>query len=106
MHKHIEDLKADPNVLSADVVGIAESWLSDSDLDETFLLDGFRMFRNDGKSSHCSRSHHGIALYLKPHLTVLSHNSFSSESVEYSFVSVQISDSEVQFVVFYKKNIL
>ena len=103
LHKHIDDVKADPNVLSADVVGIAESWLSDSDLDETFLVDGFRMFRNDGKSSHCSRSHHGIVLYLKPHLTVLSYNSFCSESVEFSFVSVQISDSEVQFVVFYKK---
>ena len=103
LHKHIYDVKADPNVLNADVVGIAESWLSDSDLDETFLLDGFQMFRNDGKSSHSSRSHHGIVIYLKHDLKVLLYNSFSSESVEFSVVSVQISGSEVQCVVLYKK---
>lgn len=103
LHKHFFDIKADPNALSADIIGIAESRLCQSDIDEKYSLDGFKIFRNDGKTDHCSRSHHGIVLYVKNNLTVLSHNSFSSDSIEFSVINVIISNSEVQCVALYKK---
>ena len=103
LHKHFFDIKADPNALSADIIGKAESRLCESDKDEKYSLDGFKIFHNDGKTDHCSRSHHGIVLYVKNNLTVLSHNSFSSDSIEFSVINVIISNSEVQCVALYKK---
>ncbi|XP_062570615.1 uncharacterized protein LOC134232646, partial [Saccostrea cucullata] len=47
LHKHFLDIKSEPSVLAADVIGIAESWLWELDSDEDFTLEGFTMFRND-----------------------------------------------------------
>ncbi|XP_062619428.1 uncharacterized protein LOC134280987 [Saccostrea cucullata] len=60
LHKHFLDIKSDPSVLAADVIGIAESWLCELDSDEDFTLEGFTMFRNDASSSQ-SRPHHGCS---------------------------------------------
>lgn len=65
LHKHFFDIKADPNALNANIIGIGESRLCESERNEEFSLDGFKIFRDDGETDHCSRSHHGIVLYVK-----------------------------------------
>lgn len=74
LHKHLFDIKLEPSVLAADVIGIAESWLCELDTEEDFTLEGFTMFRND--ASHV-RSHHGIVVYLRTQLQCVSYNSFT-----------------------------
>ena len=39
LHKHFEDVKFEPNVLSADVIGFAESRLCTRDEDVNFALN-------------------------------------------------------------------
>ncbi|XP_033729556.1 uncharacterized protein LOC117318706, partial [Pecten maximus] len=51
LHKHFADIKSDPNVYAADIIGIAESRLCDRDADETVSLSDYQIYRND---SHCS----------------------------------------------------
>ncbi|XP_062598648.1 uncharacterized protein LOC134260084 [Saccostrea cucullata] len=95
LHKHFVDIKSEPSVLAADVIGIAESWLCESDSDEDFTLEGFTMFRNDANISH-TRSHHGIVVYLRNHLQCLTYNSFTSKSVEFSIISIMPSNTPMQ----------
>ncbi|XP_062592424.1 uncharacterized protein LOC134253849 [Saccostrea cucullata] len=103
LHKHFLDIKSDPSVLAADVIGIAESWLCEIDSDEDFTLEGFTMFRNDASSSQ-SRPHHGIVIYLRNQLQCVSYNSFTSKSVEFSIISVMPSNTDpIQCVVIYKQ---
>ncbi|CAC5400691.1 unnamed protein product [Mytilus coruscus] len=41
LHAHFKDLKSDPNILDADVIGIAESRLISTDENEDFYVPGF-----------------------------------------------------------------
>lgn len=59
LHKHFFDIKLEPSVLAADVIGIAESWLCELDNEEDFTLEGFTMFRND------------VILYMSDHIMAL-----------------------------------
>lgn len=102
LHKHFFDIKLEPSVLAADVIGIAESWLCELDNEEDFTLEGFTMFRNDANSSHV-RSHHGIVVYLRTQLQCVSYNFFTSKSVEFSIISFMSLDSLIQCVVLYKQ---
>ena len=43
LHKHFEDVQFEPNVLSADVIGFAESRLCTRDEDVHFALNRFRL---------------------------------------------------------------
>ena len=45
LHKHFKDVQFEPNVLSADVVGFAESRLCARDEDVHFALNRFKLFR-------------------------------------------------------------
>ena len=47
LHKHFEDVQFEPNVLSADVIGFAESRLCTRDEDVNFALNRFRLVRLD-----------------------------------------------------------
>ncbi|XP_061190534.1 uncharacterized protein LOC133198460 [Saccostrea echinata] len=58
LHKHFFDIKSEPSVLAADVIGIAESWLCELDSEKDFTLEGFTMFRNDANSSYCISERH------------------------------------------------
>lgn len=102
LNKHFLDIKSDQNILAADIVGIAESRICAKDLDNNFALDGFKIVRNDAQSPH-SRPHHGIVLYLKDTLLVDKCQSFTTEDVEFSFVSVRFTSKIVQCIVLYKK---
>ncbi|XP_061186975.1 uncharacterized protein LOC133195120 [Saccostrea echinata] len=95
LHKHYLDMKSEPSVLAADVIGIAESWLCELDSDEYFTLEGFTMFRNDANSSQ-TRSHHGIVIYLRNQLQCVAYNSFTTKSVEFSIISIMASNTPIQ----------
>ncbi|XP_069136358.1 uncharacterized protein [Argopecten irradians] len=101
-HKHFPDIKSDPNVYAADVVGIAESWLCSSDRNDAFHLQGFNMFRNDASHSQ-TRPHHGLITFVKSSSHVSKYENYSTENIEFSYLSFNLCDSEVQCVVIYKK---
>ncbi|XP_061190194.1 uncharacterized protein LOC133198057 [Saccostrea echinata] len=103
LHKHFLDIKSEPSVLAADVIGIAESWLCELDSDKDFNLEGFTMFRNDANFSQ-TRSHHGIVIYLRNQLQCVTYNSYyTSKSVEFSVISIMSSNTPVQCVVLYRQ---
>ncbi|KAK3105661.1 hypothetical protein FSP39_002926 [Pinctada imbricata] len=83
-HKHFTDISVDPNMLAADVIGIMESRLYSSDLDETYALNGFEMHRCDqiGQGSS-KRPSHGLVLYLKDDMECKQVLKHSTDKVEW-----------------------
>ncbi|XP_061196745.1 uncharacterized protein LOC133205019 [Saccostrea echinata] len=66
LHKHIEDLKSDINLTSADIIAISESRLNRLDIDGIYEIPGFYMFRFDGTDkSDNDRPFHGMVVYSK-----------------------------------------
>ncbi|XP_033725386.1 uncharacterized protein LOC117315346 [Pecten maximus] len=61
LNKHILDIRSEPNVFAADVVGIAESRLHINDRNETFELEGFRIFRNDEETRNSNNDLESIS---------------------------------------------
>ena len=47
LHKYIEDVQKDINYSSTDILIFAETRFSPLDSDEMYIIDGFRLFRND-----------------------------------------------------------
>ena len=102
LHKHFEDVQFEPNVLSADVIGFAESRLCTRDEDVNFALNRFRLVRLD-EAAHETRPHHGLALYVKEHFVIQEvvkhHSQFCG------FISAKLHSKkkgQLQVVVFYK----
>ena len=56
-------------MLSADVVGFAESRLCTRDEDVHFALNRFKLVRLDELAPE-TRPHHGLALYIKEHFEI------------------------------------
>ena len=54
LHKHIEKVRKDFNFISADLAISSETRFSPFDNDDTYIIDGFQLFRNDGDMSHHS----------------------------------------------------
>ena len=101
LHKHFEDVQFEPNVLSADVIGFAETRLCTRGEDVNFVLNRFRLVRLD-KAAHETRPQHGLALYVKKNIfqEVVKHHSQFCE-----FISAKLHSKrkgQLQVVVFYK----
>ena len=60
---HFIDVQFKPNVLSADVIGFADSRLCKRDEDVHIALNRFRLIRLD-EAAHETRPHHGLTLYM------------------------------------------
>ena len=102
LHKHFEDVQFEPNVLSADVIGFAESRLCTRDEDVNFALNRFRLVRLD-EAAHETRPHHGLALYVKEHFAIQEVVKHHSQFCE--FISAKLHSKkkgQLQVVVFYK----
>lgn len=95
LYKYFFDIKVDFNVLSVDIIGIVEFRFCEFDIDEKYLLDGFKIFRNDGKIDYCLRLYYGIVLYVKNNLIVLLYNLFFSDFIEFFVINVIILNFEV-----------
>ena len=102
LHKHFEDVQFEPNVLSADVIGFAESRLCTRDEDVHFALNRFRLVRLD-EAAHETRPHHGLALYAKEHFEIQEVIKHHSQFCEFIFAKLHSKrKGQLQVVVFYK----
>ena len=65
LHKHFSDIEFEPNILSADVIGFAESRLCARDDSSHFAQKDFKLLRID-ETGHNSgnRPYHMLALYI------------------------------------------
>ena len=71
LHKHLNDIECEPNVLAADVIGFAESRLCKRDENVHFTLKRFRLIRlDDTGNESVNRPHHGLALYIKEYFHI------------------------------------
>ncbi|CAB4003268.1 ATP-dependent DNA helicase PIF1 [Paramuricea clavata] len=66
LHKHIEDVRKDPNYFSTDILIFTETRFSPLDPDEMYTIDGYRLFRNDiSNYSGPTRPYGGTAVYSR-----------------------------------------
>ena len=65
LHLHINDLKLEKNLVSADIIAIAESRLQPSDDTELYELPGFTTLRFVDEKYTSGRQYHGIVIYSK-----------------------------------------
>ena len=89
-------------MLSADVIGFAESRLCTRDEDVNFALNRFRLVRLN-EAAHETRPHHGLALYVKEHFAIQEVVKHHSQFCE--FISAKLHSKrkgQLQVVVFYK----
>ena len=103
-HKHFVDLAMDPNIMSADVVGITESRLIPTDEDLDYRLEGYQMLRND-QILHQSnrRPAHGLVLYVKHDFSIQRVVKHSTALVEFLLAEVHSDKLDcLQLVVMYK----
>lgn len=65
LHLHINDMKLEKNLISADIIAISESRLKPSDDAECYELQGFSTYRYDDEKYTSGRPYHGIVIYSK-----------------------------------------
>ena len=64
LKKHIADVRADSNMLAANIIAFGETCLKNTDQSYIVNLEGFHLSRND--DSCCfGRAYHGLAVYTK-----------------------------------------
>lgn len=64
-HRHIENVKCDNNVQTADVNKFVETALCSSDIDADYRMSGFQLFTNDASAEGTLRTCYGTAVYIK-----------------------------------------
>ena len=101
LHKHIADVKADQNVLSAHVIAFAESRLCNRDLDTDYAMQGFTLIRND-QHSDSARPPHGLAVYIKNGTEIINSVNYSDEKVDFSYVHIKFCSVEKHIIFVYK----
>ena len=89
LHKHFKDIEFEPNVLSADVIGFAESRLCTRDDSNHFHLKNYKLLRMD-ETAHDSvnRPYHGLALYIKDYFQIQKIEKIHSDTCEFVFVTL------------------
>lgn len=64
LKKHIDDVRADANMLASNIIAFGETCLKPNDRSGIVNLEGFNLSRND--DTCCSgRAYHGLAVYTK-----------------------------------------
>lgn len=116
LHKHIDDIRKDFNLLSSDLIALSETHLLDSDRNETFALHGYRLYRFDSTQNSGHRSSHGLALYVKDSLNICYCSRETIENIQvFSLNVVLYSGKTVKLIFLYippklnltkKKNVL
>ena len=116
LHKHIDDIRKDFNLLSSDLIALSETHLLDSDRNETFELHGYRLYRFDSTQNSGQRSSHGLALYVKDSLNIRYCSRETIENIQvFSLNVVLYSGKTVKLIFLYippklnlteKKNVL
>ncbi|VDI80100.1 Hypothetical predicted protein, partial [Mytilus galloprovincialis] len=105
LHAHFNDLISDPNILDADVIGIAESRLISTDENDHVHIPCFETpVRLDQKQTNFkTRPPHGLVLYYRNDCILHNTVTFSTPSLEFVIADI-ISPSKGLFrVVFVYK---
>ena len=103
LHKHIEDVRNDYNLLSAHVIGFAETRLHQNDDTIDYNIHGYRLIRNDQETNiQANRPSHGLAIYVNDDVGVTPVLSYSSQKLEFTSINIEHVLCEMQIVVLYK----
>ncbi|XP_053400561.1 multidrug resistance-associated protein 1-like [Mercenaria mercenaria] len=65
LHKHMEDVRQEPNIRNADVIGLCESRLFPSESSDNYGLPGFTLYRADQQGSSGKRPSYGVAVFVQ-----------------------------------------
>ncbi|XP_063442198.1 uncharacterized protein LOC134722507 [Mytilus trossulus] len=105
LHAHFNDIKSDPNILDADVIGIAESRLISTDENGDFHLPGFEPpVRLDEKQTNFNtRPPHGLVLYYRNNCILHNTVTFSTPSLEFVIADIISPSKGVFQIVFVYK---
>ncbi|CAC5416140.1 unnamed protein product [Mytilus coruscus] len=105
LHAHFDDLKSDPNILDADVIGIAESRLISTDVNEDFYVPGFEPpVRLDQKQTNLNtRPPHGLVLYYRTDCVLHNTLTYSTPTLEFIIADIISSSKGLFQVVFVYK---
>ncbi|MCG8076810.1 MAG: AAA family ATPase [Candidatus Thiodiazotropha taylori] len=104
LHKHFHEIENEPNVLSADVIGFAETRLCSRDENIQFNLKRFRLLRLDETQQYTvNRPYHGLALYVREGIEIQKIEKFHSSACEFILARLK-NDFKCSFqvVIFYK----
>jgi hypothetical protein len=105
LNKHIHEIRADHNLIESDILGVAETWLTNQDQNENLVLQGHEMYRKDSNAGvGNSRPHRGIVLYVKETVDVVSIQDYSDLNIEFIYANVLVDGKCVQIVTFYRSN--
>ena len=99
---HYEDIKADSNYTSSDILVVAETKLISTDQDDMFQLDNYSIIRNDEISTTSQRPHHGLAMYVNNNLKVSNIYRFSEKTLEWILLTATKNDVSIQILGLYK----
>ena len=69
LHLHIDELRNDKNMTSADLLCIVESWLMSQDCATKYNIDQYHTYRMDYPTKGAIRPHYGTVIYSKRELT-------------------------------------
>lgn len=101
MHRHLEDIKADPNVNGADVACFCESRISSTDSTNSTVIPGFTQYQQPYcQSNTTQRSPYGLAIYSKQSFTGKPINE-SMDKIELVVFKTSALDNVI-FVAVYK----
>jgi ATP-dependent DNA helicase PIF1 len=101
---HCKDLIADHNIVSSDIISIAETRLTAKESSDMYAIPGYEIYRNDQKQKSIFRPHHGLATYIKETLHVHQFLHYSDDDFESSYFTIQPPNSTniMQIVIIYR----
>lgn len=100
LHLHYRDLQTENNMLSADIIVLAESRLKSSDKNEDYHLPGFSIQRFDSNVNHNNeRPFYGIVVYSKLPLKNLKNLCLCG--IETVVCSIEVKDEIFNLVFYY-----
>ena len=87
LHYHYQDIKDDPNFKAADVICLAETKLTKTDLNSDYVIKDFQeVIRNDQATKNGSRPPHGLAIYVRQFIEKEHIHHFSTDSFEFTLI--------------------
>ena len=61
-------MRTSHNILAADVICLAETWLNASDHNEQYMIEGYKIVRLDQENK--AYGHHGLLVYVHDHIVI------------------------------------
>jgi len=101
LHAHFQNIKSDPNITNADVIGLAETKLLSTDSVKDYNIPGYTFIRSDQQCSKTTRPPHGLALYVKTDIVIDEICKFSTPAIEFVMTDIMSCKGHFQLVIVY-----